>query len=258
MVSCRYADQAVETWRPPQLAEGVLGGHSLGSISKRSTSFWGVIAVQRKDRTATGKQCAPCLICPTHAPALPDNSVFQSCAISLPPLPIMSGALAGRPGLTVAQSPKLSTLPASRRANGAQRTGCRVRKLQVEACHRCLARQLVSPPQLQRGVASGGTVRGPAAPAALPEAPQQQGAERRALNNQQQQQGGTGPQQEQTAGVQPPEPAEQQGQEQEQEQSAGVAAALAMLRFYKSAISPLLPPACRFLPTCSGWWVLSA
>jgi hypothetical protein len=31
-----------------------------------------------------------------------------------------------------------------------------------------------------------------------------------------------------------------------------VKAALAALKFYKAAISPLLPNACRFLPTCSG------
>ena len=30
-------------------------------------------------------------------------------------------------------------------------------------------------------------------------------------------------------------------------------AALAALRFYKAAISPLLPPSCRFLPTCSEY-----
>jgi len=29
--------------------------------------------------------------------------------------------------------------------------------------------------------------------------------------------------------------------------------ALAMLRFYKRAISPLLPPSCRFQPTCSDY-----
>ena len=28
---------------------------------------------------------------------------------------------------------------------------------------------------------------------------------------------------------------------------------LACLRFYKNAISPLLPPACRFEPTCSEY-----
>lgn len=47
----------------------------------------------------------------------------------------------------------------------------------------------------------------------------------------------------------------QQQQPEEQQESAGVQAALAMLRFYKSAISPLLPPACRFVPTCSGVWL---
>lgn len=30
-------------------------------------------------------------------------------------------------------------------------------------------------------------------------------------------------------------------------------AALAMLRFYKRAISPQLPPSCRFQPTCSEY-----
>ena len=30
-------------------------------------------------------------------------------------------------------------------------------------------------------------------------------------------------------------------------------AALAMLRFYKNAISPQLPPSCRFQPTCSEY-----
>jgi putative membrane protein insertion efficiency factor len=31
------------------------------------------------------------------------------------------------------------------------------------------------------------------------------------------------------------------------------AAALVVLRIYKLAISPLLPPACRFYPTCSDY-----
>lgn len=35
--------------------------------------------------------------------------------------------------------------------------------------------------------------------------------------------------------------------------SAPLSAALAALRFYKAAISPLLPPSCRFLPTCSEY-----
>lgn len=29
--------------------------------------------------------------------------------------------------------------------------------------------------------------------------------------------------------------------------------ALALIRFYKSAISPILPPACRYTPTCSEY-----
>lgn len=29
--------------------------------------------------------------------------------------------------------------------------------------------------------------------------------------------------------------------------------ALSMLRFYKTAISPILPPSCRFVPTCSSY-----
>jgi putative membrane protein insertion efficiency factor len=31
------------------------------------------------------------------------------------------------------------------------------------------------------------------------------------------------------------------------------ALALALIRFYRLAISPLLPPACRFYPTCSAY-----
>lgn len=30
-------------------------------------------------------------------------------------------------------------------------------------------------------------------------------------------------------------------------------AVLALLRFYKRQVSPLLPPSCRFLPTCSEY-----
>ena len=32
---------------------------------------------------------------------------------------------------------------------------------------------------------------------------------------------------------------------------------LAALRFYKAAVSPLLPPACRFSPTCSEYAYLA-
>jgi hypothetical protein len=42
-------------------------------------------------------------------------------------------------------------------------------------------------------------------------------------------------------------------QSQEEEKSAGVGMALAVLRFYKREVSPLLPPSCRFLPTCSEY-----
>ena len=31
------------------------------------------------------------------------------------------------------------------------------------------------------------------------------------------------------------------------------AAALAILRWYKRSVSPLLPPACRYTPTCSEY-----
>lgn len=39
--------------------------------------------------------------------------------------------------------------------------------------------------------------------------------------------------------------------------SPGVRAALAALRFYKDAISPLLPSVCRYLPTCSSYSMAS-
>eukprot|EP00873_Tetraselmis_striata_P037341 jgi/Tetstr1/457605/TSEL_044172.t1 len=41
--------------------------------------------------------------------------------------------------------------------------------------------------------------------------------------------------------------------EDEDENSLGVRAALAALRFYKAEISPLLPPSCRYFPTCSEY-----
>jgi hypothetical protein len=48
----------------------------------------------------------------------------------------------------------------------------------------------------------------------------------------------------------------QQQQQQEtdsKEDSPGVRAALAMLRWYKGALSPLMASTCRFLPTCSQY-----
>lgn len=35
--------------------------------------------------------------------------------------------------------------------------------------------------------------------------------------------------------------------------SVGVRIALSVLRFYKREISPILPPSCRFIPTCSEY-----
>lgn len=52
----------------------------------------------------------------------------------------------------------------------------------------------------------------------------------------------------------PPGETTKGGEEGEEETySAGVSVALGMLRFYKTQISPLLPGACRFLPTCSQY-----
>lgn len=39
----------------------------------------------------------------------------------------------------------------------------------------------------------------------------------------------------------------------EESESADVRMALATLRFYKREISPILPPSCRFIPTCSEY-----
>ncbi|KAH9327054.1 hypothetical protein KI387_007232, partial [Taxus chinensis] len=41
--------------------------------------------------------------------------------------------------------------------------------------------------------------------------------------------------------------------EEENAQTPGVAAALAMLTFYKREISPLLPSSCRYVPSCSEY-----
>ncbi|WPT11854.1 UPF0161 protein [Picochlorum sp. SENEW3] len=37
------------------------------------------------------------------------------------------------------------------------------------------------------------------------------------------------------------------------QEKVGVRIALSMLQFYKTAISPILPPSCRFVPTCSSY-----
>ncbi|XP_018491678.1 UPF0161 protein At3g09310 isoform X2 [Raphanus sativus] len=39
----------------------------------------------------------------------------------------------------------------------------------------------------------------------------------------------------------------------EEQESVGVKVALAMLRFYKREISPVLPRSCRYVPTCSEY-----
>ncbi|PRW57085.1 hypothetical protein C2E21_3921 [Chlorella sorokiniana] len=114
------------------------------------------------------------------------------------------------------------------------------RRLEVTACARCLAagRRPLVPALQQPGC------RGPAAAAAV-----KKEAERPSLQTQQQRQ------QRQQAGDESSTDRSQQGAapagEEQQQDSIGVRAALAALKFYKGAISPLLPPACRFLPTCS-------
>ena len=45
---------------------------------------------------------------------------------------------------------------------------------------------------------------------------------------------------------------DQQHQQQAQD-STGVRIALSVLRFYKREISPIIPPSCRFVPTCSEY-----
>jgi uncharacterized protein len=48
---------------------------------------------------------------------------------------------------------------------------------------------------------------------------------------------------------------EEKGAVDSQDESPLSTAAIGTLRFYKSFISPLLPPACRFFPTCSQYGV---
>ncbi len=70
--------------------------------------------------------------------------------------------------------------------------------------------------------------------------------------------GGQGPAERPASGAEAGAAAPDVARETEAEappESAGVRAALAALRFYKVAISPLLPPSCRFLPTCSSYAV---
>ncbi|KAF2545956.1 hypothetical protein F2Q70_00023736 [Brassica cretica] len=51
----------------------------------------------------------------------------------------------------------------------------------------------------------------------------------------------------------PSSPVPESPQDGEEQESVGVKAALAMLRFYKREISPVLPRSCRYVPTCSEY-----
>ncbi|XP_023641130.1 UPF0161 protein At3g09310 isoform X2 [Capsella rubella] len=51
----------------------------------------------------------------------------------------------------------------------------------------------------------------------------------------------------------PSNPEPESPQDGEEEDSVGVKAALAMLKFYKREISPVLPRSCRYVPTCSEY-----
>ncbi|GAB2272570.1 hypothetical protein Dimus_007391 [Dionaea muscipula] len=52
-------------------------------------------------------------------------------------------------------------------------------------------------------------------------------------------------------------PREDTTQKEEEVSSVGVKAALSILRFYKSEISPLLPKSCRYVPSCSEYSMIS-
>ncbi|KAI5682414.1 hypothetical protein M9H77_03642 [Catharanthus roseus] len=49
----------------------------------------------------------------------------------------------------------------------------------------------------------------------------------------------------------------QSSSKDEEVDNVGVKAALAMLRFYKREISPVLPKSCRFVPTCSEYSMIA-
>ncbi|KAF2545958.1 hypothetical protein F2Q70_00023734 [Brassica cretica] len=51
----------------------------------------------------------------------------------------------------------------------------------------------------------------------------------------------------------PSNPVPEPPKDGEEQESVGVKAALAMLRFYKREISPVLPRSCRYVPTCSEY-----
>lgn len=46
---------------------------------------------------------------------------------------------------------------------------------------------------------------------------------------------------------------EETGEDEEEEDGPVIQLALALLRFYRTQISPLTPPSCRFIPTCSQY-----
>ena len=140
------------------------------------------------------------------------------------------------------------------------------RRLEVAACHRCVVRQLIRRPPPATPCSSSNSSSSSGASSSTrgltfaatgrrctktqPDAEAAAAAEAAEAADLEAPGGGGNPAAvDSTRSQQPPA-----GQlaEEEKRDSAGVKAALAMLRFYKSAISPLMQPACRFQPTCSG------
>lgn len=177
--------------------------------------------------------------CPTNS-AVPSAAMLHMASVARP-VPA-AGAHAG----TRREAARLPAPPPQRvrqRATAAAAAPRRHerRRLEVAACHRCLQqtqRQLI--PRLQQHGS-----RGPGGPNVLKEGSAARAADTAADAAQR---APAPPERQQQAGQKQQQP----GQQGQQEDTAGVRAALTALRFYKAAISPLLPPACRFLPTCSG------
>lgn len=54
-------------------------------------------------------------------------------------------------------------------------------------------------------------------------------------------------------GTRDPDGNEMEDPERTEDRGPAVAVALALIKFYRTQISPLTPPACRFMPTCSAY-----
>mmetsp|Transcript_24678 Transcript_24678/g.68664 ORF Transcript_24678/g.68664 Transcript_24678/m.68664 type:complete len:232 (+) Transcript_24678:203-898(+) len=126
-------------------------------------------------------------------------------------------------------------------------------RLQVAACHKCVQRAALAHSwRLQRGMNGSVTLRELGTRSLDRKVVVFDSASKgsRAAGSEQESAGNQGGQSSETLPESSQQADDVEGREAD---SVGVRLALAALRFYKAEISPILPPSCRFFPTCSEY-----